>query len=589
MKKLINILGVAVTAASIFAGCHKVEDLPYYENGTTVALTSSKTVVTPTPADSLTPVVSFSWTSPKYATDSSTYKYVLEIDSTSRNFSNPASKIVIGDLGTTLTGKELNAILLNYGFTLGTPYDVDVRVISSYGNNNERYFSNVLKLSVTPYNDPSVLTTNQTNVVCTQATQTQTSNRFDWTTSFNGYTGNVNYIIQYDSANKNFSNPKQIVIGNNLYTKEMLIKDLNETGLNCGIPGGSVGKVEYRLKATTAQGAISYSNTVSITISTYAVKLYLVGGSSPADWNPSAAIAMIPDPRFPGTFFVYAKLTVAGSGIKFLSENTDWSSPTQTIYGDANGSGTSGTLTTAGGGNNINVPSDGIYRITVDLATSKYYLQTGGIGAVGLVGAFQGWNPSTAIKMSNFAPNRFIYITNMTQNDEFKFHDGNAWDNSANNISRWYDVNSSDVMIINGTGSGNNFKWTGSTGAVRAIFDYANINDPKYVLAAATEMRLVGDGIQGVNAWDPASSPQMTYMGNGVWTITATLIANKDIKFLAGNAWGAFDYEDNSGGSQATGTPRKIKWEGGNNFKTPTTTGSYTITLDEYAQTVTIN
>jgi len=191
--------------------------------------------------------------------------------------------------------------------------------------------------------------------------------------------------------------------------------------------------------------------------------------------------------------------------------------------------------------------------------------------------------------MSNFSPNRFIYITNMTQNDEFKFHDGNGWDNSTNNNSRWYDVNGSNVMIINGTGPGNNFKWTGSTGPVRAIFNYANVNDPKYVLAEATEMRVVGDGIQGVPAWDPGASPQMTYSGNGVWTISINLVANKDIKFLAGNAWGAFDYEDDSGGSQATGTPRKIKWDGGPNFKTPATDGTYTITLNEYTQTVTIN
>jgi starch-binding outer membrane protein SusE/F len=81
----------------------------------------------------------------------------------------------------------------------------------------------------------------------------------------------------------------------------------------------------------------------------------------------------------------------------------------------------------------------------------------------------------------------------------------------------------------------------------------------------------------------------MTYAGNGVWTITLALKANKDIKFLAGNAWGAFDYEDASGGSQATGTPRSIQWNGGPNFKTPTTAGTYTITLNENTQTVTIN
>jgi hypothetical protein len=81
----------------------------------------------------------------------------------------------------------------------------------------------------------------------------------------------------------------------------------------------------------------------------------------------------------------------------------------------------------------------------------------------------------------------------------------------------------------------------------------------------------------------------MTYSGNGVWTITIALKANKDIKFLAGNAWGAFDYEDNSGQNQVVGTSMKIKWEGGNNFKTPLVAGTYTITLNEYTQTATIN
>jgi hypothetical protein len=104
-------------------------------------------------------------------------------------------------------------------------------------------------------------------------------------------------------------------------------------------------------------------------------------------------------------------------------------------------------------------------------------------------------------------------------------------------------------------------------------------------------MRIVGDGLNqaGVNDWDPPTSPQMTYSGNGVWTITIALKANKNFKFLAGNAWGAFDYEDASGGSTATGAPRAIKWDGGPDFKTPTTAGTYTITLNEYTQTVTVN
>ena len=115
------------------------------------------------------------------------------------------------------------------------------------------------------------------------------------------------------------------------------------------------------------------------------------------------------------------------------------------------------------------------------------------------------------------------------------------------------------------------------------------MDNVKYEMSPAPEMSVVGNGVKGVPDWNPGDRQQITNAGNGVWTITLTLIADKDIKFLACNDWGAFDYEDNSGGSTATGTARKIKWEGGDNFKTPTTTGSYTITLNEHTQTVTIN
>lgn len=588
MKNFNKYLLIAVASLLVFASCKKVADLPYYTEGKAVTLSADRTTLAPTAADSSRNIITFSWTNPEYKQDSSLYKFILEIDSAGRNFVKNTQKIVVGQRSVSFTGKEMNGILLKFGFAIGTAYDLDFRIISSYGNNNERYFSNVVKIKITPYNDPSVLTSTATNVICSPATQSQLATTFNWSRSFNGYTSPVTYTIQYDSANKNFSVPKNIAIGNDIFTKDAIQRELNDHGLNCGITGGTTGKVEYRIKATTVEGAVNYSNVVSITIKTYPVKLYLVGGSSPAGWNPPSASPFISDPRFPGVFFTYATLTSGGGGIKFLSENTDWNTPTQVIYGDVNGSGNTGNLTTVSGGNNIVVPTDGVYRITVDLANSKYYLQTGGIGAVGLVGAFQGWNPGAALKMACFSPNRLILLQNMSNNDEFKFHDGNGWDNSTLNNSRWYDVTAGGNIILNGTPgvSGNNFQWIGTTGRVRAIFDYGNPSSPGFVLAPANEMRLVGNGIQGVPDWNPGASPQMTYAGNGVWTITTTLVANKEIKFLAGDAWGAFDYEDN--GDAGVANTRKLKWEGGSNFNTPATTGTYTITLDEYKQTVRI-
>ncbi|MBI3137678.1 MAG: SusE domain-containing protein [Sphingobacteriales bacterium] len=587
MRKTIKNLIIGVLSVAAFAGCQKVPDLPYYDNGTAVTLTADKTAVAPTPADSLNNVISFTWTNPEYKQDSSLYKYVLEIDSTSRNFAKESTKIVTGSLGTTLTGKELNAILLNYGFSLGVPYDLDVRVTSSYGNNNESYTSNVLKIQVTPYNDPSVLSTANASVTCALATAAQLSNTFSWTKSFNGYSGNVTYVLQYDSASKNFVAPVEIPVGVNLFTKDLTEGEMNETALTSGIPGGNTGKVEYRIKATTAQGAISYSNVVNVTIQSYIpiLRFYLPGGYQAAtgngnNWDPGTAPEFIRDLRPAALNKLYYMYIYLPANAEFkITQGRSW---------DVNYGGSGGDL--SGGGANLTVATAGYYRISIDRVNLKYDIREGRMGFVGgATGA--GWTPANVFPnyaMGTSAKNLFVGLTDFTTGG-WKLIDHNDWNNGDITVlnARSYGSAgpSGSSLLINDA----NMPDIATAGRYRVIWDGRDVDNVKYEMSPAAEMRVVGDGIQGVPAWNPGASPQMTYSGNGVWTITVTLVADKDIKFLAGNDWGAFDYEDNSGGSQATGTPRAIKWEGGSNFKTPTVTGSYTITLNEHTQTVTIN
>ncbi|HOZ69895.1 MAG TPA: SusE domain-containing protein [Chitinophagaceae bacterium] len=587
MKNIFKILALAVTTVVMVTACTKVADLPYYENGNPVTLTANKTAVTATPADSLNAVISFSWSNPEYKQDSSLYKFVLEIDSTGRNFAKKAMKVVTGVSSTTLTGKELNNILLNYGFALGTPYDLDIRVISSYGNNNESYQSNVLKIRVTPYNDPSVLTTVNTSVTCALATASQLSNTFNWSTSFNGYGGTVTYTLQYDSAGKNFVAPVEIPVGASLFTKALTQGEMNETALTSGIPGGTTGKVEYRVKATTAQGAVSYSNVVNVTIASYVpiLRFYLPGGYQGStgngnDWDPGSAPELIRDLRpaaLNQLYYIYLYLP-AGAEFK-VTQGRSW---------DVNYGGSGGNLSS--GGANFSVATAGYYRISIDRVNMKYDIREGRMGFVGgATGA--GWNPPNVFPnygMGLAANNLFVGLTDFTV-DGWKMIDHNDWNNGDISVvnARSYGSTgaSGSTLLVNDANMPN----ITTAGRYRVMWDGRNVDNVKYEMSPATEMRVVGDGMLGVNAWDPGASPQMTYAGNGVWTITLDLVAGKDIKFLAGNAWGAFDYEDNSGGSTATGTARKIKWEGGDNFKTPTVSGSYTITLNEHMQTVTIN
>jgi starch-binding outer membrane protein SusE/F len=587
MKMINKFLLLAVFVALVISACKKVDNLPYYGNGTAVTLTSSKTAVTPTPADSLVDVVTFSWSNPEYATDSSNYKFIVEIDSTGRNFSHKVTKTVMGGLNTSFTGKELNDILLNYGFVLGTPTGLDVRVVSSYGNNNEQYTSNVIKLSVSAYNDPSVLSASKTTVSPTLATASVNAVDFTWTPSFNGYSGTVTYALVYDSATKNFANSKEIAVGPMMYNKSVNNGEINEMALNVGVKGETAGSVQYRLKATTALGAISYSNPVTVLVNAYTpiLRFYLPGGYQAAtgngnNWEPGNAPELIRDLRtdvFNDLYYTYIWLP-AGAEFK-ITQGRSW---------DVNYGGSGGDLSSSGG--NLSVGAAGFYRISISRKNMKYDIRAGRMGFVGgATGA--GWDPPGVFPnyaMGAAGTNLFVGITDLGSGG-WKLIDNNAWNNGSNAVdeTRSYGTggNSGSTLQVNG----DNFNDVAAPGRYRVIWDGRDVNNIKYEISPATEMRVVGDGIQGVPAWSPGASPQMTYSGNGVWTITLTLVGGKDIKFLAGNDWGAFDYEDNSGGITATGTPRAIKWEGGDNFKTPATTGTYTITLNENTQTVTIN
>jgi starch-binding outer membrane protein SusE/F len=589
MKKLLAIGSLVMSAALFFSGCTKVDEpLTYHENGSPVTLTPSATTVAPTVADSTKKILAFTWTDPKYSTAPSNYKFIVEIDSVGKNFSAPARREVIGKQGDSITGRELNAILLDKGYAVGSTVGLDVRVVSSYSNNNEQYKSNTVKVVVTPYADPSVFSSSATTVTGSLNTSSQNALTFSWTPSFVGYSGVVTYALQYDSSGKNFASPHEMPVGASLLSRTMTQGEMNTTALDEGVAGGSAGKIEYRVKATTAQGATAYSNAVPVTVNTYVplIRLYMPGSyqaatGNGADWDPPTAPEFVRDLRpeaLNKLYYMYIYLP-ANSEFK-ITDGRSWT----TNYGGSGGNLALNSNT------NLKVTAAGVYRISVDLANMKYDIREGRMGFVGgAVGA--GWTPPNVFPnyaMSYAGKNLFVGLTNFTV-DGWKMIDHNDWnssDISATNARSYGSKGpSGSTLLING----DNMPNPPSAGRYRVIWDGRDVNNVKYEMSAATEMRVVGDGINqaGVGDWDPGSSPQMTYAGNGVWTITLALKAGKDIKFLAGNAWGAFDYED-AGAGVGTGV-RRLKWEGGDNFKTPATAGTYTITLNENNQTVTIN
>lgn len=151
MKKFIKILIPVMVTAVFFFGCQKEPPLPFYAAGKAPVLSSSTTTIAPGPSDSNSVAVVFTWTNPHYATDSNTVKYMIQIDSSGGKFNRPDTITLSGFRSDTLIAKDLNALLVSWGYQFGVSYNVPVRLVSSYANNNEQYVSNVITLKVTPY------------------------------------------------------------------------------------------------------------------------------------------------------------------------------------------------------------------------------------------------------------------------------------------------------------------------------------------------------------------------------------------------------------------------------------------------------
>jgi hypothetical protein len=523
------------------------------------------------------------------------------------NLSNPLLELESDSSGKatrlTLTQKQIDDALASKGISVGAKTDFIWSVVADNGTTKVQS-EDVFTISISRMKDgssPFVLLGPSSSLtpLTINPTSTSESVKFNWTRSrpaagSPAVTYRVLFARRQVDANGmempiDWSSPLFTVFSDNNGTDSLLTLSYKRFSDSLSANGftslPTPAEIKWTVVATSGTWSqrAEYVNNFSVVRE---VKVYIVGSATPGGWDILRSTRLIEDPRFPGTYFTYIYL-IGSNEFKFVNGQA-WPPAAGAIDWGQDRNLPAGNFTDQDE-MNIQVPSTGVYRVTFDLSAKKFYLQTAtsnGIGGMGMIGNFQGWS-QPAVKMIYLGVNRFIYLTNMNNNDEFKFHDGNDWNNSTNILHRWYGIDNGRMAVDPGFYS--TFKYTGPSGLVRSIWDGSNTLDLQYQLNSAAQMRVVGDGIQGVSPWDPGGSPQMNYIGNGVWTITLNLIAGKDIKFVAGNAWGAFDYEDNSNGSVSVGSPRSIKWDGGSNFKTPITSGTYTITLNEYAQTVRID
>ncbi len=271
------------------------------------------------------------------------------------------------------------------------------------------------------------LTAAQTALVLNAAAPTDTIESFSWTPVDFGFDAAVTYTLQLAKAGTDFAAAKEVNLGAGRGIK-YTNADLNQLALVAlGLPTGSVGQVEARIKAeVSSKLAPVYSNVVPVSVTPYLVIINYPSLWVPGDhqgWSPSTAdkISSVGDDgKYEG--FV----NIGGGSLQFkLTSNPDWD---HTNYGvgtsTVTGSDVTGTLSTSG--DNLTVPAPGYYRIKANTNTLTWEAVKTDFGLIGDAIPVTGWDSDQ--NMTYDAATKTWSITlNLDGGKSIKFRANDAW------------------------------------------------------------------------------------------------------------------------------------------------------------------
>ena len=372
MKKIYQLI-LSATMLSALASCDKVDDLMVYGKGDAAVLTASAPVIAPTAADSNNVVLTLNWTYPNHKTDSTNIKYVIEIDSVGKNFAAPLTREVMGKLSLGLIAKELNSFMLSKGYAFNVPVDMQIRLTSSYANNNEKITANIITVKMTPYKVPPriALPTTGKLFIVGAATQGGWNNpvpapsqelvRLDETT-FAG-------IFQMNGGEQYLLLPLNGSWDNKFSVRNSGLAGLSSGGdfgfnLSDNFPSPATSGL-YKLIVNFQTGKFSvtpYSGTLP-------TNLYMVGGATPGGWNNPVPV---PTQQFTRLNSSQWQLTIpltSGEKYLLLPNNGSWDNKYGVVDASTAGIGSGGNIKYNDGAQDIPAPSvSGTYKIVINFA-----------------------------------------------------------------------------------------------------------------------------------------------------------------------------------------------------------------------------
>ncbi len=360
--------------------------LPNFVDGNAPVLSITSTTFAPAAADSNNSVLTLNWTNPRYSVDPATVRFVVQVDTINGNFfRNPVEFTVTGVNSLRWLNKEFNNLLLSFGLPFNVARAIDIRVISSHGNNNERLISNVIRVAATPYRIPPriPLPTSGRVFIVGDATDGGWNNpvptpsqelaRIDETTwggVFNLKGGSylllpINGSWDQKYALTNGSAPGIANGGSFAYYAPGV-------GGGDNFPSPTTTPGLYRIRMDFQAG--TFSVTPFAEQHGLPTNLFIVGGATPGGWNNPVPTPAQQFTRLNSAEFQIASLRLtAGEKYLFLPTNGDWSRKFGAVNGAAPNIGLGGPMAPEGA--DMPAPATtGNYRITVNFFTYRYTL-----------------------------------------------------------------------------------------------------------------------------------------------------------------------------------------------------------------------
>ena len=352
MKQLLNGVMLLLLMALTVTSCKKDENKIYLQGGTAPVLSANTDQsVTLLQANESQQAVKFTWTNPSYkfttGESSQNVTYVLEMDTAGANFASSGKKTysLTSDLSKSLTVAELNTVLVNtMGLAVNEPHDIEVRVSSTINNTAAtKLVSNVISMTVTPYDQPIVIT----YLYVPGAYQ-------NWTPS------NAPSLGSTDT--KNYEGYIYFSVANGEYK---ITSDPDWDHTNYGDGGtNALSTSGGNLKLSGDAGYYLVKvNLPALTYSTTPMTWAIIGAATPGGWDNETALTY----NSTDNTWEIASLALTADEFKFRANN-NW---------DINmGSDPDGGAFLSYGGGNLKVPEAGNYKVVLDLSHPLQYTYT---------------------------------------------------------------------------------------------------------------------------------------------------------------------------------------------------------------------